>query len=69
VKVVFMWKDESSRTGQCPSISRVTEGPEGYVIVGKKVDAAVRAQIPEVADDEVVSFVPANVIDRIKEVP
>jgi hypothetical protein len=42
------------------------DGPEGYVIVGKPVDAATRAQIPEVGPDEVVSWVPPDVIDRIK---
>lgn len=60
MEVEFMWKDADSRAGGCPSISRVTKGSEGYVIVGKQVDAATRAQIPEVADDEVAAFVPAR---------
>lgn len=66
-QVQFMWKDSDSRVESCPSISRVANGPEGYVVVGKPVSAAVRAQIPQVADDEIVMFVPANVIDRVGE--
>jgi hypothetical protein len=44
----------------------VTEGPAGYVIVGKPVDAAIRAQIPEVGDGEAAVWVPPDVIDRMK---
>jgi hypothetical protein len=68
-KVEFMWKDDKSYTGSCPSISKVVKGPAGYVLVGKKTDPALRAQIPEVGDDEIVMFVPANVIDRIRDLP
>lgn len=64
-QVQFMWKDDDSRVENCPSISRVVMGPKGYVLVGKPVSAAVRAQIPQVAEDEIVMFVPANVIDRV----
>ena len=66
MQTVRMWKDEESGIGDCPSLNRVTEGPAGYVIVGKPVDAATRAQIPEVGTDEVAVWVPPNVIDRMK---
>ena len=45
---------------------RVTEGPAGYVVVGKPVDAATRAQIAEVGADELAVWVPPDVIDRMK---
>jgi len=66
MEVQFMWKDADSRTGDCPSISRVVRGPDGYVVVGKNISP--RAQIPEVGDDETAVFVPANVIDRLREI-
>lgn len=64
----FMWKDLDSRTGGCPSLSRVIKGPGGYVVVGKNLAASTRAQIPEVGDDETAVFVPANVLDRLREI-
>jgi hypothetical protein len=67
MKIQFLCKDAGSNIGNCPSISRVVEGPAGYVVVGKNIDPATRAQIPEIADDETAVFVPANVIDRIWE--
>ena len=66
VKTERMWKDASSGTGDCPSLNRVTEGPAGYVVVGKPVDAATRAQIAEVGADELAVWVPPDVIDRMK---
>jgi hypothetical protein len=67
LRTEFMWKDKDSNVGDCPSLSRVIKGPDGYVVVGKKVDAETRAQIPQVGDDEIAVFVPANVIDRIRD--
>ncbi len=67
MKISFMWKDQGSGGGGCPSLSRVVTGPEGYIVVGKKVDKETRAQIPQVADDEVAVFVPANVLDRLRD--
>jgi len=65
-KIEFMWKDEASRTGNCPGLHRLKEGPAGYVVVGKVTDPSVRAQIAEIGDDEVAVFVPANVLDRLR---
>lgn len=67
MKTEFLWKDQGSNVGSCPSLSRVTEGAAGYVVVGRVVDAATRAQLPEVSADEVAVFVPANVIDRVRD--
>ncbi len=69
MKIEFLWKDSGSNVGDCPSLSRVTEGPAGYIVVGKKTAPEVRAQIPEVGPDEVAVYVPANVIDRIRDLP
>ena len=66
MEIEFMWKDSSSGTGDCPSISRVVGGPEGYVVVGKKIDAETLAKVPQVGPDEVASFIPANVLDRLR---
>ena len=66
--IEFLWKDRDSNVGNCPSLSRGRAGGrDGYIVVGKKTDPQIRAQIPEVGDDEIVVFVPANVIDRIKD--
>lgn len=59
-----MWKTGASNTGNCPAMYRA-EG--GYVIQGKKLDAATRAQLRDLGGDEDGVFVPADVIDRIKD--
>lgn len=65
-KIKFMWKDGDSRTGGCPGLHVVEEGPEGYVVVGKNTNPSLRAQISEIGDDETAAFVPANVLDRLR---
>lgn len=67
VKIQFLWKADGSGVGNCPSLSRVVGAPGGYVAVGKKIDAATRAQISEVGDDEIAVWLPADVIDRIRD--
>ena len=57
-----MWKDRDSNVGNCPAMY---EAPGGYVVQGKALDAATRAQLRDLGDDETAVFVPANVIDRI----
>jgi hypothetical protein len=66
-KIKFLWKDGDSRTGGCPGLHQVEEGPEGYVVVGKNTDPSLRAQIREISDDETAVFVPANVLDRLRD--
>lgn len=65
-KIRLMWKDTGSRTGGCPGLHKVEQGPEGYVVVGKNTNPSLRAQIPEIGDDETAVFVPANVLDRLR---
>lgn len=59
-----MWKDSASNTGNCPAMY---EAPGGYVIQGKLLDEATRAQLRDLGSDESAVFVPANVIDRIRD--
>lgn len=63
MKIRFMWKDDSSYTGNCPAMY---EAPGGYVVQGKKLDAETRAQLRDLGGDEDGVFVPANVIERIR---
>ena len=59
-----MWKDAGSNVGNCPAMY---EAPGGYVVQGKLLDDATRAQLRDLGDDEMAVFVPANVIDRIRD--
>ncbi len=66
--IEFLWKDDVSNVGDCPSLSRGRlDGRDGYFVVGKKTSQDLRAQIPQVGDDEIAVFVPANVIDRTRD--
>jgi hypothetical protein len=60
----FLWKDRSSGGGGCPAIYR-TDG--GYVVQGIKLDDATRDQLRQLGADETAVFVPANVLDRLRE--
>ena len=64
MKIRFMWKDEQSNVGNCPAMY---EAPGGYVVQGKALDPATRAQLRDLGGDEDAVFVPANVIDRIRD--
>ena len=61
-----MWKDGGSNIGNCPAMYKT---PGGYVIQGKKIDDATRAQLRDPGADEDAVFVPDNVIDRIRDLP
>ena len=66
--IEFLWKDNTSNVGDCPSLSRGrVDGRDGYFVVGKKTSQELRTEIPQVGTDEVAVFVPANVIDRIRD--
>lgn len=59
----YLWKDDGSGGGGCPALYE-TEG--GYVVQGIKLTDAERAQLRQLADDEDGVFVPANVLDKLK---
>lgn len=61
----FLWKDLSSGNGDCPALYE-TEG--GYVVQGVKLTDTERAQLRDIADSEDAVFVPANVLDRLREI-
>ena len=67
--IQFLWKDEGSNVGNCPSLSKASQhGRAGYVINGEPLDEATRRTIPHAAEvGEGAVWVPANVIDRIKD--
>jgi hypothetical protein len=64
MEITFMWKDAGSGGGGCPALY---EAPGGYVVQGVKLDERTRAQLRQLADGEDAVFVPANVLDRLRE--
>ncbi|GAA4931793.1 hypothetical protein HD597_012882 [Nonomuraea thailandensis] len=64
MEITFKWKTSDSGGGQCPAIY---DAPSGYVVQGKKIDEATRAQLRDLAMDEDAVYVPADVIDRLVE--
>lgn len=64
MQIEFMWKTNGSATGNCPAQYKA---PGGYVIQGKKLDAATRAQLRDLGADEDAVFVPDDVIDRNRD--
>ena len=66
MQIRFMWKDSGSNVGDCPAIY---EAPGGYVVQGKKLDGETSAQLRDLGGDEIAVFVPANVLDRLRDLP
>ena len=60
-----MWKDSGSGTGDCPALYRA---PGGYVVQGKVLDAETRAKLRDLGGDEAAVFIPANVLDRLRDI-
>lgn len=60
----FLWKDILSGGSGCPALYR-TNG--GYIVQGVKLDDETRAQLRQLADNEDGVFVPANVLDRLRD--
>jgi len=63
MQIEFQWKTGGSNTGNCPARYRVTSAEGGYVIQGKRLDNATRAQLRDLGADEDGLWVPADVID------
>lgn len=63
--IEYLWKDTNSGGGGCPAIYRA---PGGYVVQGVTLDEETRAQLRDLADGETAVYVPANVLDRLREV-
>jgi len=62
--IEFCWKDEGSDTGYCPALYKA---PKGYIVQGKILDEETKLILRDLAADETAVFVPANVLDRLKE--
>ncbi len=63
MEIEFQWKTGGSNTGNCPARYKVTSAEGGYIIQGKKADAATLAKLRDLGDDETGVWVPADVID------
>jgi hypothetical protein len=64
MQIEFLWKDSNSGGGGCPAVYRA---PGGYVVQGLRLDDETRAQLRQFADDEDGVYVPANVLDRLRD--
>jgi hypothetical protein len=67
MRIKFMWKTGDSNTGNCPARYEVTSAEGGYVIQGKRIDPATRAQLRDLGGDEDGVWVPADVIDGLRD--
>jgi len=71
MRIEFQFKTAGSTIEGCPARYRVLDGQGGYVIQGKKLDAATLAMVDDLgtanhsplADDETAVWVPADIID------
>jgi hypothetical protein len=61
MEIKFIRKTAESAGGNCPALY---EAPGGYVIQGRKLDEATRAQLRDLGADEDGVWIPADVIDR-----
>lgn len=60
----FLWKDSGSGGGGCPALYKTDSG---YVVQGVKLTDDERAQLRQLADNEDGVYVPANVLDRLRD--
>ena len=60
----LLYKTSGCAGNDCPALRKVTSAEGGYVIVGKRLSPADRAQIPGIGDGEDALWVPADVIER-----
>jgi hypothetical protein len=58
--IEFQWKTAESNTANCPARYKA---PGGYVIQGRRLDAATRGQLRDLGPDEDAVWVPGDVID------
>lgn len=65
MQITYMWKTDGSTVENCPALYRA---PGGYVVQGKRLDAETRAQLRALALDEDAVFIPADVIERVREI-
>lgn len=64
MKLRFLWKDSGSGVTHCPALY---EADGGFVVQGKLLDEATRAQLRQLGEDETAVWVPANVLERLRD--
>lgn len=60
----YLWKDPASGGGGCPALYKA---PGGYVVQGKALSEDTLARLRQLAGDEDAVFVPAAVLDRLRD--
>jgi hypothetical protein len=63
----FLFKDPGSNVGDCPAFYRTTVAG-GYIVQGKALDDGTRALLRNLAHDEDAVFVPAALVDRLRDI-
>ncbi len=62
--IEFQRKAKDSGVENCPARYKVTSAEGGFVIQGKKItDPGTRAQARQLADDEDLLWIPADLMD------
>ncbi len=62
--IEFMWKTDSSNTGNCPALYRADGG---FVVQGKRLSEEDTAKLRDLDAGETGVWVPADVLDRLRE--
>lgn len=60
----LQYKTPGCAGGDCPARRKVTSAEGGYVIIGKRLSMADRAQVPGIGDGEDAVWVPDDVIEQ-----
>ena len=56
-------KTRSCAGSDCPALRQVTTDRGGYVVIGRRLTPAERAQVPGIGDGEDAVWVPPDVIE------
>ena len=60
----LVYTTSSCAGNDCPALRRVTSAEGGYVVIGKRLSPADRAQIPGIGDSDDAVWIPDDVIVR-----
>ena len=64
MELTYLWKDNESGMSGCPALYKADGG---YVVQGLQLDDEDRSQLRQLADNEDAVWVPANVLDRLRD--
>jgi hypothetical protein len=62
MKLRKLAKDPGSNTGECPSVYVAEDDPTVMVVQGKHLDAATRAELQDMLDDETAVRISAETV-------